>query len=120
MKKILIIEDNEKNMYLMNFILSKKGYEVIKAETGEKGVELALKEKPALVLMDIDLPGIDGYEATRRIKTSESGAGLPIVAITSYAMAGDRERVLKAGCTGYIEKPIDPEQFIPEIEKFIK
>jgi two-component system, cell cycle response regulator DivK len=119
MKKILIVEDNEKNMYLMNFILSKKGYEIVKAETGEKGVELATAEKPDLILMDIMLPGIDGYETTRRIR-SAGVVGVPIVAITSYAMTGDREKALAAGCTGYIEKPIDTATFVPAIEKFLK
>lgn len=120
MKKILIIEDNEKNMYLMSFILSKKGYEVLKAETGEKGVELAAKDRPDMILMDIMLPDIDGYEATRRIRSNASMGKVPIVAVTSYAMTGDREKVMKAGCTGYIEKPIDPDTFVPEIEKFLK
>jgi len=119
-RRILIVEDNDKNMYLMSFILSKKGYEIIKADTGEKGVELALKEKPDLVIMDIQLPGIDGYEATKKIRSSDADGKVPIVAITSYAMAGDRESVIAAGCTGYIEKPIDPETFVAEIEKFIK
>ena len=120
MKKILVVEDNEKNMYLMNFILTKKGYEVIKAETGEKGVELALKEKPDLVIMDVQLPGIDGLEATKRIRESDADGKIPIVAITSYAMAGDKEKVLKAGCSGYIEKPINTDTFMSEIEKFLK
>jgi CheY-like chemotaxis protein len=120
MKKILVVEDNEKNMYLMDFILTKSGYQVIKAETGEKAVELALKEKPNLVLMDIQLPGIDGLEATKRIRESKADGKIPIVAITSYAMTGDKEKVLAAGCNGYIEKPIDPETFLTEIQKYIK
>ena len=119
-KKILIVEDNEKNMYLMNFILTKKGYEVVKAETGEKGVETAIKERPDLVLMDIQLPGIDGFEATKQIRGSDANGEIPIVAITSYAMAGDKERVLAAGCNGYIEKPINPDTFVAEIEEYIK
>jgi len=118
-KKILIVEDNAKNMYLMDFILTKKGYAVVKAETGEKGVELAGREKPDLILMDIQLPGIDGYETTRRIRASGSAGKVPIIAITSYAMTGDREKVLAAGCSGYIEKPIDPEKFVPEVEKHL-
>ncbi len=119
MKKILVVEDNEKNMYLMNFILGKKGYEVIQAATGEKGVELAASEAPDLVLMDIALPGIDGYETTRRIRQLAGREQVPIVAITSYALAGDREKGLAAGCNGYVEKPIDPAAFLPEIEKYL-
>jgi CheY-like chemotaxis protein len=120
MKKILVVEDNDKNMYLMNFLLTKKGYQVIKAETGEKGVELAIKEKPDMILMDILLPGIDGYEAIKRIRESETDKKFIIVAVTSYAMTGDRERILKVGSNGYIEKPINPETFLLEIEKFLK
>lgn len=120
MKTVLIIEDNEKNMYLFNFILTKAGYTVIKAETGEEGVEVAIKEKPDFILMDIKLPGIDGLETTRRIRKSESNGKVPIIAITSYAMTGDKKKALEAGCTGYIEKPIDPQTFLSKIEKYIK
>jgi len=119
MKRILIVEDNETNMYLIRFILRKSGYEVIEAGTGEEGVELAIKEKPDLVIMDIQLPGIDGLEATQRIRNSEVNEELPIVVLTSYAMVGDKEKALKAGCTGYIEKPINPETFMAEIEKYL-
>ena len=119
MKRILVVEDNETNRYLINFMLKKKGYEVINAETGEEGVELVIKEKPDLILMDIQLPGIDGYETTKRIRKSKEGGKVPIVALTSYAMVGDREKALTAGCTGYIEKPINPDTFMAEIEKFL-
>ncbi len=119
MKRILVVEDNEKNMYLIGFILRNNGYEVIEARTGEEGVELAIKEKPDLVLMDIQLPGIDGLETTKRIRGSEAGGELPIVALTSYAMTGDREKALNAGCTGYLEKPINPETFMTDIEKYL-
>ncbi len=119
MKKILIVEDNEINLYLVRFMLEREGYEVIEARDGATGVELAIKEKPELVIMDIQLPDINGLEATRRIRASEADGGIPIVALTSYAMTGDRERALAAGCTGYIEKPIDPENFIAEIEKYL-
>lgn len=120
MKKILVIEDNEANIYLITFILRKNGHEVIEARTGEEGVEIAIREKPDLIIMDIDLPGIDGLEATKRIRESKGDHKVPIVALTSYAMTGDRERALAAGCTGYIEKPIDPETFMGEVEKFIR
>ena len=120
MSKILIVEDNEKNMYLISYILKKKGYEIIGATTGEEGVELAIKEKPDLIIMDIQLPGIDGLETTKRIRASGTNGNIPIIAITSYAMTGDREKALEAGCTGYIEKPINPDTVISEIEKYLK
>lgn len=116
MKRVLVVEDNQANIYLIDFILSQSGYGVIKAVSGEEGVELALKEKPDLILMDIQLPGIDGLEATKRIRSAERDAHMPIVALTSFAMTGDRERALAAGCTGYIEKPINPDTFVREIE----
>ena len=119
MKRILVVEDNETNLYLIRFILEKNGYEVIEAREGAVGVELAVKEKPDLILMDIQLPDIDGLEATKRIRASEADGDIPIIALTSFAMAGDREKALAGGCTGYIEKPINPETFIAEIEKFL-
>ena len=119
MKRILVIEDNETNIYLVGFILKKNGLEVIEARSGEEGVELAIKEKPDLILMDIQLPGIDGLEATRRIRESEAEEEVPIIALTSYAMTGDRDKSLAAGCTGYIEKPINPDTFMGEIEKYL-
>lgn len=118
MRKILVIEDNENNMYLMEFLLTKSGYNVIQAKSGELGVQLALEKKPDMVIMDILLPGIDGLEAARRIRQSETDGKVPIVAVTSYAMAGDKDKVMAAGCTGYIEKPINPETFVSEIEKY--
>ncbi len=120
MKKILIVEDNEKNMYLISFILKKHEYEVIEAVTGEQGVELAIKEKPDLVIMDIQLPGIDGMEATKRIRASKADGEILIIALTSYVMTGDKEKALEAGCTGYIEKPINPDTILSEIEKYFK
>lgn len=119
MKRILVIEDNETNIYLIGFILKKNRHEVIEARSGEEGVELAIKEKPDLILMDIQLPGIDGLEATRRIRESEAEEEVPIIALTSYAMTGDRDKSLAAGCTGYIEKPINPDTFMGEIEKYL-
>ncbi len=119
MKRILVVEDNETNLYLIRFILKKGGYEVIEARDGASGVGSAIKEKPDLIIMDIQLPGIDGLESTRRIRASEAGSDIPIIALTSYAMTGDREKALDAGCTGYIEKPINPETFVAEIEKYL-
>ncbi len=119
MKRILVVEDNGTNLYLIRFILEKGGYEVIEAMEGAVGVELAVKEKPDLIIMDIQLPDIDGLEATKRIRASEADGDIPIIALTSFAMPGDRESALAAGCTGYIEKPINTETFIAEIEKFL-
>lgn len=118
MKKILVIEDNETNMYLISFILKKNGYKIIEARTGEEGVELALKKRPDLIIMDIQLPGIDGLETTRRIRESKADGGVPIIALTSYAMTGDREKALSAGCNGYLEKPINPDTIMGEIKKY--
>jgi len=119
MKKILIIEDNEDNLYLIQFILEKNGYQVAFANEGRSGVKKALNSKPDLILMDVQLPDINGLEATKIIRESEINGTIPIVAITSYAMTGDKERALKAGCSGYIEKPIDPETFLQEIQKYV-
>jgi two-component system cell cycle response regulator DivK len=120
MTKVLVIEDNEKNRYLISFLLKIEDYEVVEAVTGEEGVEKAVSENPDLILMDIQLPGIDGYEATRRIRASPGGGDVPIIALTSYAMTGDRERALAAGCTGYVEKPLNPDTIIDEIKKYIR
>jgi CheY-like chemotaxis protein len=120
MTKVLVIEDNEKNRYLISFILKAEGFDVIEAITGEGGVEMAIRESPDLVLMDIQLPGIDGYEATRQIRASPVNGNIPIVALTSYAMSGDRKRALSAGCNGYVEKPINPDTIIDEIRKYIR
>jgi len=118
-KKILVIEDNEANRYLTKVILEKSGYEFIDAKTGGEGVEMAIKEKPDLILMDIQLPDINGLQATAKIRESGADGEIPIIALTSYALVGDREKLLAAGCTGYIEKPINPETFIGEIEKYL-
>jgi len=118
-KRILVVEDNETNMYLISFILKSRGYEIIEAKSGEEGVDIAVKERPDLILMDIQLPGIDGLDATKRIRKSKAAREIPIVALTSYAMTGDREKSLSAGCTGYIEKPINPDTILGEIEKYL-
>ena len=119
MRRILLVEDNDANLYLIKFIVEKSGYEVIEARNGGRGVDLAISEKPDLIIMDIQLPDFDGLEATRRIRASKVDGGIPIIALTSYAMTGDREKALAAGCTGYIEKPIDPETFMEQIEKYL-
>jgi CheY-like chemotaxis protein len=117
--KILYIEDNETNMYLVTFILQAWGHEVFQASDGAEGVKTALGARPDLILLDIQLPGMDGYETTRRLRAEPDLAGIPIVALTSYAMAGDKEKAMAAGCDGYIEKPINPDTFITEIEQFL-
>jgi two-component system cell cycle response regulator DivK len=119
MKKVLVIEDNRDNMRLISYALERSGYAVIGAETGEEGVEQAIRERPFFIIMDINLPGIDGLEATRRIRASESNGDIPIIAITSYAMYGDRDKVLDAGCTAYLEKPIDPLTIVENIHAAI-
>lgn len=108
MKKVLVVEDNSDNLRLITYALKRSGYEVISAETGEEGVELAVKVKPFFIVADINLPGMDGAEMTRVLRGIESCASTPIIAITSHAMTGDRERVMAAGCNAYFEKPIDP------------
>ncbi|WP_420645807.1 response regulator [Candidatus Leptofilum sp.] len=117
--KVLIIEDNEQNLYLLTFLLQAHSYEVVSARDGRSGIELAEQIQPMLILLDIQLPGMDGYAVAKALRRSPSLADTPIVAVTSYAMAGDRERVLAAGCTGYIEKPINPDTFISEVEQHL-
>ena len=117
--KILVIEDNEQNMYLVTFILEKHGYQVVQAWDGREGIELAGRETPALILLDIQLPEMDGYAVAGALRSNPALADVPIVAVTSYAMVGDREKVLAAGCTGYIEKPINPETFMGQVESYL-
>jgi CheY-like chemotaxis protein len=119
MKEVLVIEDNQDNMRLISYALERSGYAVIGVKTGEEGVELAIRERPCFIIMDINLPGIDGLEATRRIRASEADGDVPIIAITSFAMYGDRNKVLEAGCTAYFEKPIDPLTIVEKIHAAI-
>ena len=114
--RVLYIEDNEQNLYLVTFILEAKGYEVFQARSGEEGLSLAEQCDPELILLDIQLPEMDGYEIARRLRRNPGLAKIPLVAVTSYAMAGDREKALASGCDGYIEKPINPETFVAQIE----
>ncbi|WP_321504454.1 response regulator [uncultured Methanoregula sp.] len=117
--KILYIEDNDQNFYLVSFIMSAKGYEVKRAHDGREGIDLAIQEKPDLILLDIQLPIMDGYATARELRKIPGVSTTPIVALTSYAMAGDREKALEAGCTGYIEKPINPKTFTEQIQQFL-
>lgn len=118
--RILLIEDNEKNRYLASFILEKHGYEVLQAEDGRSGIALAVQVKPDLILLDIQLPLMDGYAVAHALTRNPALQEIPIVAVTSYAMAGDRERILAAGCAGYIEKPINPLTFVAEIAQHMR
>jgi len=117
--KILYIEDNDQNFYLVNYILKAQGYDVVRARDGREGVDLATELEPGLILLDIQLPIMDGYATARTLRTIPGLAGTPVVALTSYAMAGDREKALSAGCTGYIEKPINPKTFVAQIEEYL-
>lgn len=115
----LLIEDNEQNRYLATFLMEQRGYAVVAAADGRRGIEIAKTFVPEVILLDIQLPTMDGYAVAEALRRMPTLARVPIVAVTSYAMAGDRERALAAGCTGYIEKPIDPETFVTEVEGII-
>jgi len=119
-RKVLVIEDNEQNLYLVKFILEKHGYEVCEARDGREGIEMAATVNPDLILLDIQLPVMDGYTVARILRTQPGLARVPIIAVTSYAMAGDREKTMEAGCTGYIEKPINPDTFMEQVEGNLK
>ncbi|NBD95236.1 MAG: response regulator [Gammaproteobacteria bacterium] len=116
--KILLIEDNEQNAYLVTYLLGARNWEVVSAPDGRAGLELADSQSPELILLDIQLPGMDGYEVARQLRARKHLEDTPIIAVTSYAMPGDRENCLAAGCSGYIEKPIDPETFADQVERF--
>jgi CheY-like chemotaxis protein len=117
--KILLAEDNAANRYLETYLLEKAGYTVIHAEDGAEALRLALADQPDLVLMDLQMPDMDGYESARRIHAEPGLADTPIVAVTSFAMTRDREKALQLGFAGYIEKPIRPQTFVAEISQFL-
>lgn len=117
---VLLIEDNEQNRYLTTFLLERNGYAVTAAVDGPQGIAAAERLRPDVILLDIQLPGMDGYTVARHLRQVERLRVTPIVAVTSYAMVGDREKALAAGCTGYIEKPINPETFIAEMERIMR
>lgn len=119
-EKILVIEDNEENQYLVSFILEKNGYRVITARDGLEDMSKAQKEKPALILVDIRLPVMDGYQVTRHLRHLPEFKDIPTIALTAYAMKGDPEKALEAGCDGYIPKPIVPEEFIRVVNSYLK
>lgn len=118
--RILMIEDNEQNRYLATFLLQAHGYEVLPVEDGAQGIELATNVIPDLILLDIQLPTMDGYTVACELRKNSKLDSVPVIAVTSYAMTGDRERALAAGCNGYIEKPINPDTFVREIEQYIR
>lgn len=117
---ILVIEDNALNMKLVRSLLNLGEFNVLEAQDAEKGIHLARKHRPDLILMDIQLPGMDGLSATRNIKGDSELRDIPVVALTSYAMQGDEKKAKEAGCTGYISKPIDTRNFIQSISQFLK
>ena len=114
--KILYVEDNEDNVYMLERRLRRKGYDVIVAPDGEKGVEMARTDAPSLILMDLNLPVLDGWEAIRRLKAASETRHIPIIALSAHAMEGDRERALVAGCDDYDTKPVDLERLLAKIE----
>jgi len=117
--RILLIEDNPQNRYLAKFLLEQRGHEVLEAETGPRGLEMAAECSPDLILLDIQLPGMDGHAVARALKSDPRLKSIPVIAVTSYAMVGDREKCIAAGAEGYIEKPIDPESFPATVEGFL-
>ena len=118
-KRILVVDDDIDFVQPIRKLLEVNGYEVIEARNGKEGIEKARSEKPDLILLDVQLPDIDGLEVVKRIRASEVDGSVSIIALTSYAMPGDREKMLAAGCNGYIAKPIDVKTFISEIERYL-
>jgi two-component system, cell cycle response regulator DivK len=117
-ERVLIVEDNEKNMKLVRDVLRAVGYSPLEASSGEQGLTLAAENAPALVLMDIQLPDLDGSEALRRLRADERTAGIPVLALTAQAMQGDRERFLAAGFDGYLSKPVDVDELIAAVQRY--
>jgi two-component system cell cycle response regulator DivK len=118
-KRVLVVEDQEDNRRIVRDLLSRSGYEIIEAVNGEEGVALAETQHPDLILMDIQLPVIDGYEATRRIKTNPALQHIPIIAITSYALSGDDVKAFAAGCNAYIAKPFSPRALLAKVREYL-
>ncbi len=120
MKRILIVEDTEDNRRILRDLLLASGYDLLEAADGAAGIAMAASERPDLILMDIQLPVLDGYEATRRIKADPALTAIPIIAVTSYALAGDEEKTRAAGCDGYIAKPFSPRQLLAKVREFLE
>jgi two-component system cell cycle response regulator DivK len=117
-KRVLVVEDHEENRRILRDLLTSAGYEIVEAVTGEEGVTLAESEHPDLILMDIQLPGIDGYETTRLIKANPASRQIPIIAVTSYALSGDDVKALAAGCDAYVTKPFSPRALLAKIREY--
>jgi len=120
MAKILLVEDNEMNRDMLSRRLTRNGYEVFIAIDGQQGVDMALSERPDIILMDMSLPVIDGWEATRRIKANDATRGLPVIALTAHAMAGDREKAMEVGCDDYDTKPVEIARLLGKIAALLK
>jgi len=116
---ILIVEDNEANRLLASAVLERDGFSVVMAGNSEEALQMLAAKTPDLILMDVQMPGVDGLSLTRTLKRDERMAGIPVVALTALAMLGDRERTLEAGCAGYISKPIDTRTFAAEVRKYL-
>jgi two-component system cell cycle response regulator DivK len=118
-KRILVVEDQEDNRIILRRLLSSAGYDLIEAVNGEDGVALALSTRPDLILMDIQLPVMDGYEATRRIKSNAELKSIPVIAVTSYALSGDEAKARAAGCDAYVTKPFSPRQLLAKVREYL-
>ena len=118
-KRILIVEDQEDNRKILRDLLTSAGFAPLEATTGEEGVTLAERERPDLILMDIQLPGLDGYEATRRIKAIPALRQIPIIAVTSYALSGDDVKAREAGCDAYVTKPFSPRALLAKVREYL-
>ena len=118
-KTVLLVEDNEDNLIVYRTILDHVGYRVIEARDGEEGVARARADLPDLILMDVSLPKMDGWEATRRIKADAETRAIPIIAVTAHALDDDREKAIQVGCDGYLAKPVAPRRVVEEVERFI-
>jgi two-component system cell cycle response regulator DivK len=118
-KRILVVEDHEDNRRILRDLLGNAGYQMIEAETGEDGLAAAAAHKPDLILMDIQLPGLDGYEATRRLKADPALRSIPIIVVTSYALSGDDAKARAAGCDAYVTKPFSPRQLLAKIKEYL-
>jgi two-component system, cell cycle response regulator DivK len=119
MTKVLVVEDNEMNRDMLSRRLMRRGFQVIFAVDGQQGVDLARSERPDIILMDMSLPVIDGWEATRRVKSDDATRGVPVIGLTAHAMAGDREKAIEAGCDDYDTKPVELERLIGKMERLL-